>query len=393
VVAATGGNGTIDVTSELQLAKAGMLYGDDVTLISPSTTALMRLEGMRSMSVPDLLEIVTRTSSSLEGREGIDDSDLHQIVANRDLLEMALPLLDVMGDPPGGEEAQAIREGLAGVNTQIAEVVDNLSNASGLSELRRARESRLVRIEEADGGDAFDLIANSIRSAAAQQAGQDLDSDYSETWVQAFLDRLKLVLESRDRYLLLDESLAAVLHEAIALGRLRIADQTARRSTQVTAAASLMGRIPSFPGATVDEVIDIRRNLDPSLARFRTAMADVAKDFTTSPWEQGFGDEADALWTEMVYPAIDEITDSIRADRGLLELAQLTVDPASDVWPGIIILASGSVAHMPLLTLTGGALTVLKPLIAVMSSLRDNSNSVRVRPFYFLYDLERTLTS
>lgn len=59
VAAANAGPG-LSVGAELDLVKAGLLYGDKVTLLSPATTMLLRAEGLEHFTLRQLFELLRR---------------------------------------------------------------------------------------------------------------------------------------------------------------------------------------------------------------------------------------------------------------------------------------------------------------------------------------------
>src|ERR1019366_2133044 len=64
VVAANPGS-SVTVAPELDLVKAALLYGDRVTLISPVTTMLLRVEGLQRFSPSQLIELMRRVAPVL----------------------------------------------------------------------------------------------------------------------------------------------------------------------------------------------------------------------------------------------------------------------------------------------------------------------------------------
>jgi hypothetical protein len=64
VVAANPGS-SFTVSPELNLVKAALLYGDRVTLISPVTTMLLRVEALERFSLHDQIELIRRVAPVL----------------------------------------------------------------------------------------------------------------------------------------------------------------------------------------------------------------------------------------------------------------------------------------------------------------------------------------
>jgi hypothetical protein len=154
-----------------------------------------------------------------------------------------------------------------------------------------------------------------------------------------------------------------------------------------------MGLLPTFPGATVDEVLDIRSELASSLTRFREIMATISKDFTSKPWERDFEDEILDAWVERVQPALQAIEASVRDNRSLLGLLADVTGVVKNAWPGLHIVGTGLLGHGDVFhALDGaGAVGAAAPVFQKLRERESGSSSIRMQPFYFLYQAERAL--
>ena len=198
-------------------------------------------------------------------------------------------------------------------------------------------------------------------------------------------------LSSGREYFIFDEPIANLVEAAVREGIFTPAKGPAGRSAQAMAASVLMRRLPTFPNATVDEVLDIRTDLAPSLTQFRSAMVTISKTFTSAPWESDFEDALNDAWVETVYPAIEAIDASVRDNKSLLSLAAGAVGAANTSYPGLTIVATGLLGHVGAVAALGGAISGAGP---VLQALRDRTAAVRdirMQPFYFLYAVEQAL--
>jgi hypothetical protein len=141
----------------------------------------------------------------------------------------------------------------------------------------------------------------------------------------------------------------------------------------------------------VDEVLDIRTELAPSLTQFRSAMVTISKNFTSAPWESTFEDELHDAWIETVHPAIEAIEESVRGDYSLLAMAADYVGAANTAWPGLALVAAGLLGHAEVAQALGGALSGVAPLLQALRDRRTERNEIRMQPFYFLYRAEHAL--
>ena len=156
-------------------------------------------------------------------------------------------------------------------------------------------------------------------------------------------------------------------------------------------ASGLMGRLPTFPTATVDEVIDIRTELAPSLAKFRSAMVSIAKSFSSSAWESDFEDEVHDAWVESVFPAVEDIEASVRDNNSLFSLATGITGATNRAYPGLSIVAAGLLGHVGAAALVGGAFAGAAPMLQAIRDRNRCATDIRMQPFYFLYAADRAL--
>jgi hypothetical protein len=384
MVAAANPGTVLNVGSEVDLVKAALLYGDKVTVISPVTTMLLRAEGLQQFNPRQLVDLLRRVVPVL-----LPPGQLSEF-------EQGLPEIDRLLRPGlrGGiseVNRAALHQLLGPGQRMMSEAVRNMNAEAGIDQLARARREGYVTIESADPGDEVDLLASCIVSAHLFQTGQRQANPHTGRVVETFVDKLRKHLSSGKEYLIFDEPIASLTEAAIREGLFTPAKGPKGRCAQAMAASGLMGTLPTFPKATVDEVIDIRRELAPSLAQFRSAMVTISKNFASAPWESDFEDELHDVWVETVHPAVEAIEASVRDNRSLFSLTTDYVGAANTAWSGLTIVAAGLLGHAGAAQALGGAWAGAAPLLQVIRDRRTARNDIRMQPFYFLYKAEQAL--
>jgi hypothetical protein len=386
MVAAANPGPSLSVGAELDLVKAALLYGDKVTLLSPVTTMLLRAEGLQHFSSRRIADLLCRVAPVL--------LPLDQLAA----FQQSLSKIDQLLRPTlhGGIsdwQREALHELLGWGRDALSEAVREINANAGIDQLARARREGLVKIENADPGDEIDLLASCIISAKLAQAGQRQDNPQSGRVVETFVDKLSKHLSAGKEYLIFDEPIASLTEAAIREGLFSPDKGPKGRSAQAMAASGLIGRLPTFPTATVDEVLDIRRELAPSLTQFRSAMVTISKTFASAPWESDFEDELQDAWVETVCPAVEAIEASVRDDHSLLSRSAGLIGTAKAAWAGLAICAAGFLGHADVLQALGGAgaLAGAAPVLQTLRDRRNAHNTIRMQPFYFLYGAEQAL--
>ncbi len=386
VVAANPGS-DLTAAPELDLVKAALLYGDEVTLLSPVTTMLLRVENLEKFSPSQQLALMRRVAPILMAEDDVPEFErsLDEISGYLRASARGASLGDVL-------LRAGLREQFKPMQRQLSEAVRDICTRAGVDQLARARASGLLDIESADPGDAFDLLVSCIRSAKLAESGEREDDPHTNRIIDSFVGKLSRHLSSGREYLIFDEPIANLTSAAISEGLFSPAKGPAGRCAQAMTASALMGRLPTFPLATVDEVLDIRKDLAPSLTRFRGAMVTIAKGFASSAWESDFEDEVHDAWVETVAPAIEQIGASVQQNHSLLSFAADVVRAGKDAYPGLTVVAAGLLGHAHTVAALGGAFTVAAPVLQALRDHRDAASEVRMQPFYFLYAAERSLS-
>lgn len=385
VVAAHPGS-SLTIVPELDLVKAALLYGDKVTLISPVTTMFLRVEGLKRFTPLQQIELMRRVAPILKPPDELSDFE-------QGLEQVENFLRKTARGGSGGE--RLLRAGLLQkfepIQRTLADAVKEIGDSAGIDQLAVARAKGLVQIENADPGDAMDLLVACLFAAKLAETGERADDSHTNRIVETFVEKLSRHLSSGREYLIFDESIANLTESAIREGLFTPAKGPAGRSAQAMTASALMGRLPTFPSATVDEVVDIRTELAPSLTQFRSAMVTISKSFSSAPWEADFGDEIRDAWVQSVLPAVESIDASVKDNKSLLSLATDISGSANTAYPGLAIVGTGLAGHLGAVAVVGGALAAVTPILQAVRDRKKTDSEIRMQPFYFLYATDRML--
>ena len=281
---------------------------------------------------------------------------------------------------------------LRGVQREVVDAVALMRDQSGMSGLDSARARGLVILENADPGDEMELLVSCVASAKAVERGEEPREPHSDQILDRFMQLLSKHLEGGREYLVFDPPIAALTEAAIDEGVFAPAAGPAGRSAEAMAAAGLLGYLPTFPEATVDEILDIREALAVPLTQFRGVMVSVANSIGSRPWERGFDDEIQDVWVGQVEPALMAIQSAVRDDRSMLERANGVAGQVSQNWPALGLVGAGLAGHKPALDAVGGAVAVGASLLQQVSAHRKQHTEIQMKPFYFLHAVNTSLS-
>ncbi len=370
----------LDLSRELALSKAALLYGDDVTLIGPKVTLLSYVDRLQS--------------GSREERNALLLQMLRAYPGGRD----ALMQLDTVsaGGPRQRRAVELLKaKMLAQARGQIEAAIAPVLEETHFAEFARALRAGRLKLDPLtpDGRPPSrkvvgDALASTITAATHTASGAP------DPMVEAFKERLiGTILGASTALPLLDSdvrSLAQSMRDVlVAMG------VTARPVPPDPAvAAGLLEALPSFPDAPMDEILDARRSLEPALVRFRAAIARVAAETPLDVIAQPIDAELATLWRRDVSPAFQELREFQEQLRLGRQLTRHAIDSGKSISKPVLGLLLASSIHMDELVKTFAALlpTALDIAARVAAERRRLERERRVNPFVFLYDVERRLS-
>jgi len=157
-------------------------------------------------------------------------------------------------------------------------------------------------------------------------------------------------------------------------------------------AGELLGRLPAFPDADLDVLVDVRQSLQRPLVRFRQALRSVARDLNGLE-PKDLPSATETLRREDVAPAIadiEETLDDLKAIPTLLRLAsnRATVASISATVATVIAGITGNLDLSAALAAVGAPATVSGAAQEVLAR-RAIERQATNRPYWFLYETER----
>lgn len=173
---------------------------------------------------------------------------------------------------------------------------------------------------------------------------------------------------------------------AVDARQLDIAGYTTRRGPTATVSGKFLSRLPTFPAATVDEVVGIRDELRSPLIRFRRELVQVVAEMQSRPWDGEFEHDVEAAWVSRVAPALLEI-DELSAEKRLVK--NYGAEAA-----GMLVTAGSLFAGMNLITasfVAAGGLAAAGTSIA--AKRYTVARKVALNPYFFLFEADRGLAS
>jgi hypothetical protein len=221
-----------------------------------------------------------------------------------------------------------------------------MAKAAGAVGINRAKESGLLTLHSLGETGSFDDIVNE------------------------FLDVVANSVSNGSTYPLFDEQTSGLVRAGIEEGKITVSDKGIDRSKHSRLAAHLFERLPLFDAASVDEILDIRKELERPLVRFRAAMMKFSDDIRSAAWDKDFDSEAQKVFYREIEPAVLDIEDAVKSNGYLAALVR-------------------KVADKPLAIPAGSALAVVMSQLSSLPDLVSQALGVSLAVAPLVYDATR----
>ena len=291
--------------NDVRLVKAAVLYADEVELLGLAAGLVHSLglaPDSQKMSLRQMMELTDRVTGSN-----------HLTPSHRDALIQAerLEKRGVALPPHLRERLEEIEKVAVEGRRIFGEGQLDVLESTGADELAPAIDAGVVTVA-AVGGD----LESALMAATGRRDDAATDREVAK-WVHQVKQRM---LDHRTR-LLLDEQSEDHVRALLAEGVIPADQVGLRLASKAAIGAGFVARLPSFPHAPMDELVDLRRELSVPLVRYRAAVSRFSgqiPSLTTAALQTGVSD----LWESEVAPALLEINELLAEHSFMKEAAR-----------------------------------------------------------------------
>lgn len=363
---------------DVELVRASILYADEIELISPGAAMLasvLRLAETGSSGLLALLGALDDDTVQHLGGENLP-KNWREIVPAAALAAQLNPA--VLRALPGGDQIdsnafQSLLEGWQSATGQFQDVAQAMFEQSGGSDLIPAVDAEILKLSSSGLNGATD----------------------AETITAGYMDLVRELLEEPSSRLLFDDAAGSLVRSLVDAGNVEPHPLALKHAGEAAVGAGLVARLPSFPQAPVDELLDLRRDLYAPLVRYRAATSRLADRVATPAFDTAMAAEIDDLWTTDVAPALVEIGEGLTEHGLVREMARASTQNVRD------LIVSGSAIYVGLAAGTsvdgvaastvavGGAVAGTAARAAV--ARRAERRGVAAHELFYLYEVDRRL--
>lgn len=290
---------------DLRLIKASVLYADRVKLCSMAAWMVTSFYLIGNLPFNDAQQVETIISISAA------------IAPNNPDIAKTLPQLQNIGklfsrNPitltrKEREKKSEFKKVLRGIWSNLQNTFNNGVGNVGFSEIELAAKEGILEIHP---------FSNTVGT-------DELTHEY--------LAVVQDMLSSSLTHPMLDEQTSNIVRLALEEGKMTTGNRSVKNSKQIGLVADLFDRLPVFD-IKMDELLDLRSELQKPLIHFRAKMLNLSKNIETASWDKDFEyDVQDTVQTE-IEPALSEIEDKLKSNE------------FKEFWSRKIVERSGSLA-------------------------------------------------
>ncbi len=300
----------LTLEDDARLLKAGLLYADRVKLASVGSSLTLRMVADAHSGPDRQLDFLER-----HFRENVSRDNPEEAATVIEFIRLYRPLRHGRNL---SKEQLALRfklsRQLGYAWATFKEGWEGFARRAGIDEIQAARRSGLVDIESFAAGGVE-------RGATLSPEADELRSEeYYQEITSELFGMLAEAVSSGTTHPMLDDTAGELVRLGVEAGAIVVSESSRGKGRHAGLASHLLRRLPLFDAASVDEILDIRHELDRPLVKFRSAVSEFSDGMRASGWNPEFAADAEEVFIREIAPAVQEIEDAIHDNRFLAEL-------------------------------------------------------------------------
>jgi hypothetical protein len=312
------------LANEINLVIAALLYADKVKLYSLKTSAISMASRLGDMPINLQLTFIEKVIPFLN----VPDK-------GSGLLSLMTEYKKILGRKHlSSREIQAkkrLEEIFESSWTEIKQTAQNFIDQSKIDQLNKAIQTEILELHKFKGTDqdtvTIDIMVENVAAAVSARLNQKTRiSSQDESWMHEFVENICETVSNGSTYPLFDELTGKLVSKGIKEKIIDVSNSGIDRGKQVGLATQLFERLPLFEKASIDEILDIRRELEKPLIRFRSAIIRFSEDIKATSWDKDFVPESEKVFYREVAPTILEIEEVTKSNQFLASLVRKFVD-------------------------------------------------------------------
>jgi hypothetical protein len=263
ITVAAAGKESMNIDNDLRLLRSALIYGDQVKLCSYTTAGVLFQFSVWSNPLKDFVKWGEENIIDIIPDEQKRNDLIRGIESYRKVIMKKHPSRDDL------VTRMRVERDLTRTKEEMRQQYPAITKESDIRGIQAAIKSNLLELYTFKSLDFKGL-------AKKHFAGQDT-GDSSDV-VDEFVNLVSEAMENRATYPLFDDTSGTLVKLGIEDGAISRSSIRVNQAKHCALADNLLRRLPDFSETGIDELLDIRSELRPSLDRFRSGMSTYAKD-------------------------------------------------------------------------------------------------------------------
>lgn len=286
-------SGSMTIEQDMMFVKAALLYSDTITLVSPVASTYFQLtDKANDKNEKTLFNLIKKVVPFCEKADPLLCGTINQtlgqfgeIINSKQYNSIPINIRYQI--------RQALHEFSNGIKTVL---VQNLgeTNCNSLTKLVDSKKVKLYDFQTSFSND--------------------------DTYAYEFYNILRNSVGNAQTFPLFDDLSNSLIKSAIKEGIITLNSTNEFEAKHANLTSNLLIALPSFEFATIDEILDIRKELETSLVRFRSKLLSYDSEIQSMPWDDDFQFECIKLYQQEVAPAVLEIDELTKESSFLKNL-------------------------------------------------------------------------
>lgn len=378
----------LSLEQELRLLKAALLYADRVKLYSLQASMVSMASEVGYISPKHQLRLIEMVAPYLTPHEQFNELS-KGLQVYRKIIRRKHP----------GRQELILRNRFERLLKEqwenVREVGQRLAREAGAASIARAVELGLLELHTFKGTDSEEEVANFIADCVVRASESPLLQTHTEEMskrdeymIHEFVEGVCGTVSDGSTHPLFDEQTGLLVKEQLQEQTITLSESAVGRGKHTGLAGHLLARLPSFDQASIDEIIDIRRELDNPLTRFRGAIIKFSEQIRSASWDEDFASDAETVFHRDVKPAVLEIEEAVKSNRYLASLLRKLVDKPFVLPVGsAIVLILSNISSLPgeIAISIGAGVAAMTVVYDAFEEWKQKKQAIERNTMYFYY--------
>ncbi len=385
----------LSLEQELRLSKAALLYGDHVKLYSLASSMMSMVSRQRDFSPKQQMQLLEKVIPYLASEKDA-----------RVLLKFLKTIKKKSQTKHLSRQDRTVQASfqqlLAGQWEAVKQKAIEIAKDSGFDEIERGVRAGLLELhtfEETDTDETVlefitDCIAGASGSPRVESRRSEI-SQRSDKMIWEFVERVSSAVSDSSTYPLFDTETGELVREKVDAKRIGVSESDIGRGKHSGLAGHLLKRLPLFDQASVDEILDVREELDRPLTRFRGAIVRFSEEIKPASWDKDFPSEAEKVFYRDVGPAILDIEESVKSNKLLASILHKFVEkPAVLPVGSLFSLAISQLSSLPseVALSLGVGISSAAIIHEAYKEWKQEKQAIERNQLFFYYEAQRRLS-